>query len=100
LEDRLNTFLVTKSQDKHVGRVVVRVVNIRNKTFNVNKETLEYYQEKGEPFPNELCYRSKALFVFQKQKGYDVCFFGCVLCPLLLVGGLTNTLLYAPRLTL
>ena len=75
LERRLNDFLSTQ-HDKRVGQVVVRVVNIRNKTFSVNKDTLEYYQAKGEAFPSELGYRSKALFVFQKQKNYDMCFFG------------------------
>lgn len=86
-ETTLGTFLQTKlnkyldQQRDRIDPVVVRVVNIRNKTFGANKETLEFYQAKGEPFPNELTYRSKALFVFQKQGGqkrqaHDVCFFG------------------------
>jgi E1A/CREB-binding protein len=55
--------------------VTVRVVSIREKTMTVQEGMREYYKDAEEPLPKEFPFRSKAMFVFQKQDGVDVCFF-------------------------
>ena len=56
--------------------ISVRSVSMRSKSVSVCENMKQYYADADDPFPSEFAYRSKALFVFQKQENDEVCFFG------------------------
>ncbi len=56
--------------------VSVRVLSIREKEVETRSKIMEYYALSESPFPASFPYKSKAIFVFQKQDDQDLCFFG------------------------
>lgn len=59
-----------------VAPISVRVLSVREKVVEVHEGIQNHYRALGDPMPSELPYRSKALFVFQKNDDVDLCFFG------------------------
>jgi E1A/CREB-binding protein len=53
--------------------ITVRVVSVREKTVPTQPGIRAYYRDAA--FPEELPYRAKALFMFQRQEGSEVCLF-------------------------
>eukprot|EP00041_Stephanoeca_diplocostata_P038119 m.1478164 g.1478164 ORF g.1478164 m.1478164 type:complete len:2116 (+) comp25164_c0_seq4:202-6549(+) len=76
IEHRLRKVLKDKNVDSIHQDITVRVVSIRDKTVTVGEGMKSYYADAADPYPSEFKYRTKALFVWQKQDGVDVCFFG------------------------
>jgi E1A/CREB-binding protein len=74
LEARIREML--RSTREQVGEVTVRILSCRDKLTRVKPELVEYLKEEGYTMPEELPYRGKAVFLFQKLDGIDVCFFG------------------------
>ena len=63
--------------DKAVANeLLVRVVCVRNKAFAAKEGISKYFRQRKEHFPSSFPYKSKAVFVFQRSKGRDLCFFG------------------------
>ncbi len=60
----------------NVGEVTVRVLSCREKICRVKEDLVEYMKEQELEFPDELPYKAKAIFLFQKIDNVDVCFFG------------------------
>ena len=60
------------------GEVTVRVLSCREKITRVKEDMREYLKGEELDLPDELPYRAKAIFLFQKVDGVDVCFFGYV----------------------
>jgi hypothetical protein len=60
--------------------VTVRVASMKDKELATQELMKGYYKDDEKPYPAIFKYRSKALFVYQKQKigdlEIDVCFFG------------------------
>lgn len=56
--------------------VSVRVLSCRDKITRVKEDLREYLREQDLELPDELPYKAKAIFLFQKVDGIDVCFFG------------------------
>lgn len=76
LEKRVRKVLKDKGITGEDAEVTVRVVSIRDKSVNIQEGMQSYYKEDANPLPKSMKYKSKALFVFQKQDDVDVCFFG------------------------
>lgn len=76
IERRLRKVMKEHNTSTEHHDLTVRVVSIRDKTVTVGEGMKSYYADADEPYPSEFKYRTKAMFVWQKQDDVDVCFFG------------------------
>ncbi|GJN18950.1 hypothetical protein PR202_gb06170 [Eleusine coracana subsp. coracana] len=86
IEDRLFRRLKQEKQDRAAAAgksideipgaegLVVRVVSSVDKKLEVKPRFLEIFQEDN--YPTEFAYKSKAVLLFQKIEGVEVCLFG------------------------
>jgi len=77
MEKRVRKMLKDEKATAEEQQVTVRVVSIRNKEVPVSENLLQHYKDdENGAFPAKFGYKSKALFVYQKYNGEDLCFFG------------------------
>lgn len=88
LETHLNNFLTgwLKKQDPATryslegvfAPVTVRCVSVQDMTHHTKPKLAAYFKNKegGSKYPDTFPYRDKAIIMFQKIDGLDICFFG------------------------
>jgi E1A/CREB-binding protein len=76
LEDRAKEKLRSIGEDEAAETVVIRVVSCMDRSVVVHPLVRKHYGDSQKrEYPEELGFRSKAIYLFQKIDGIDVCLF-------------------------